>query len=52
MIKLIDIKTEAGNKVLEDLHNDVWKKIREYSHVAFDKGRDIDSYVLKRAAQS
>ena len=51
-MKLIDIKTEVGNKILEDLLNDGWKKIREYSPVAFDKSIDFDSYVLKRAAQS
>ena len=47
-MKIIDIKTEVGNKILEDLLNDGWKKIREYSPVAFDKGIDFDSYVLKK----
>jgi len=47
-MKLIDIETELGNKILEDLISDGWKKIREYSPVAFDKGIDFDSYVLKK----
>jgi len=47
-MKLIDIKTELGNQILENLLADGWKKTREYSPVAFDKGMDFDSYVLKK----
>ena len=47
-MKLVDIKTEVGNKILEDLMAAGWKKTHEYSPVAFDKGIDFDSYVLKK----
>ena len=47
-MKLVDIKTDIGNKILEDLIAEGWKKTREYSPVAFDKGIDFDSYVFKR----
>jgi len=41
-MKVTDIKTEVGNKILEDLASQGWKTIREYSPVAFDKGVDFD----------
>ncbi len=47
-MKLVDIKTETGNQILEDLLSEGWKKTREYSPVAFDKGIDFDSYELKK----
>ena len=47
-MKLVDIKTEIGNKILEDLIKEGWKKAHEYSPLAFDKGIDFDSYVLKK----
>lgn len=47
-MKLVDIKTETGNKILEDLLSEGWKKTHKYSPVAFDKGIDFDSYVLKK----
>ena len=47
-MKLVDIKTEIGNKILEDLIKEGWKKTHEYSPLAFDKGIDFDSYVLKK----
>lgn len=47
-MKLIDIETELGNQIIKDLINDGWKKVREYSPLAFDKGIDFDHYVFKR----
>lgn len=47
-MKLIDIKTEIGNKFFEDLIDEGWKKTHEYSPFAFDKGIDFDSYVLTK----
>jgi len=47
-MKVADIKTEMGNKILEDLANQGWKTVREYSSLAFDKGIDFDSYTLKK----
>jgi len=47
-MKVTDIKTEVGNKILEDLASQGWKTIREYSPVAFDKGVDFDSYTLRK----
>lgn len=48
-MKLTSIKTELGNKILEDLAKDGWKKTKEYNLFAFDKGIDFDSYTLKKA---
>ncbi|MGH1484955.1 MAG: hypothetical protein ACRBCI_01970 [Cellvibrionaceae bacterium] len=47
-MKLININTKLGNKILEDLKNDGWKKTKEYSILAFDKGIDYDSYTIKK----
>lgn len=47
-MKIKDINTELGNQIIEDLIKDGWKKAKEYSLFAFDKGIDYDSYTLKK----
>ncbi len=47
-MKIKDIKTELGNQIIDDLLKDGWKKVKEYSLLAFDKGIDYDSYTLKK----
>ncbi|MFP1680274.1 hypothetical protein ACLD02_16370 [Alloalcanivorax sp. C16-2] len=50
-MKLIELDTEKGNQLLEALRRGGWKKVREYSPLAFDKGIDFDSYTLRKDGQ-
>ncbi len=47
-IKLADIETEFGNKIIKDLLSKGWKITSEYSDKMFDKSIDYDSYTLKQ----
>jgi len=47
-MKVEGIKTDLGNKILEDLLSQGWEKIDEYNLLAFDKGVDFDSYTLRK----
>lgn len=47
-MKIAYIETELGNRIIEDLLQAGWKKAKEYSVLAFDKGIDYDSYTLKK----
>ena len=48
-MKLENIETELGNRILEELKNQGWKIVQQYSPMAFDKGVDFDSYKLRKA---
>lgn len=50
-MKLENIDTELGNTILKDLRKSGWRKTKEYSWLAFDKGIDFDSYTLKKDGQ-
>ncbi len=45
---MIGLDTEQGNQLLETLMREGWKKVKEYSPLAFDKGIDFDSYSLRK----
>ena len=47
-MKITHIETELGDSILESLRKNGWKKHKEYSWLAFDKGIDYDSYSLKK----
>ncbi|WP_181389622.1 DUF4166 domain-containing protein [Leucothrix pacifica] len=47
-MKVENIDTDLGNKILEDLKQQGWKLGAQYSPLAFDKGIDFDSYTLKK----
>ena len=47
-MKIENIDTEMGNKILEQLRQDGWKISDQYNRLAFDKGIDFDSYTLKK----
>ena len=49
-MKIIDLDTEKGAEILDALKADGWKKVAEYSCLAFDKGIDFDSYTLKKGS--
>lgn len=48
-MKIENIDTEIGNKVLEQLRKDSWKVSNQYSRFAFYKGIDFDSDTLKKS---
>lgn len=47
-MKIVDVETELGNRIIASLKADGWRVAKEYSLLAFDKGIDFDSYVLKK----
>ncbi len=47
-MKVESIATELGDKIIKDLRKRGWKKVKEYSWFAFDKGIDFDSYTLRK----
>ncbi len=47
-MKIVDVETELGNRIIASLKADGWCVAKEYSLLAFDKGIDFDSYVLKK----
>lgn len=49
-MKIIDIETEEGEDLIKALRKEGWKKTKEYSWLAFDKGIDFDSYTLKKGS--
>jgi hypothetical protein len=48
MKKVIQIKTNLGNRMLEDCLSGGWKKTSEYSSLMFDKGIDYDAYTIEK----
>ena len=47
-MKIENIDTETGNKILKQLRQDGWKITDQYDRFAFDKGTDFDSYTLTK----
>lgn len=47
-LKLEDIETDIGNRIIETLRAEGWKQVAQYSPLAFDKGIDYDSYQLRK----
>ncbi len=47
-IKIIELDTDYGIKIIDDLKSKGWKQTKQYSPFAFDKGIDFDSYTLKK----
>ena len=47
-MKVIDLETGKGAEIMDALKADGWKKVAEYSCLAFDKGIDFDSYTFAR----
>lgn len=50
-MKIDNIDTATGNKILEQLRKEGWKIANQYNQLAFDKGIDFDSYTLKKGSQ-
>lgn len=46
IVKIFDLETNLGIKIIEGLKNKGWKQTKQYSPFAFDKGIDFDSYTL------
>lgn len=46
------INTELGNQIIADLRQAGWRKTKEYSPMAFDKGIDYDSVTLVLGEQT
>lgn len=45
-MKITDVKTETGIKLLRALKQEGWTVLDQYDPSAFDKGVDFDSYTL------
>lgn len=50
-MKIINLETDHGGRILEELKSRGWKQTEEYPAFAFDKGIDFDSYTLKKDDQ-
>ncbi len=48
VMKIVDLDTDSGIKIIDELKGRGWKQIKQYSPFAFDKGIDFDSYTLKK----
>ncbi len=48
-VKIIELDTDYGIKIIDDLKSKGWKQTKQYSPFAFDKGIDFDSYTLKKS---
>lgn len=46
--RIDNISTELGQQILDDLAKDGWKKVSEYSCLAFDKGIDFDNCTVRK----
>ena len=51
-MRLINIDTDHGNRIIEELLINGWKKEKIYNKHSFDKGIDFDSYSLIKQDQS
>jgi len=45
-MRLINIDTDLGNRIIKELLINGWKKEKEYNKYSFDKGIDFDNYCL------
>ncbi len=50
-IKIIDLDTDQGNQIIDELKSRGWKQTKQYFPLAIDKGVDFDSYTLKKDGQ-
>ena len=46
-MKIEGVETALGNKIIDFLRAQRWRKIDEYSSLHVDKGIDFDSYIFE-----